>query len=391
MQHSAFFSLLACCGIFSCGGWLGACASASADQTASAPDEHLPEVQKIRLLPPAADNPRNSEGDFIVLQDGRVLFVYTHFTGGGGDHSRAHLAGRFSRDGGQTWTDQDVEILANEAGMNVMSVSLLRLQSGEIALFYLAKNSMTDCRPRMRISRDEARTWSEPIECIATPGYYVMNNDRAVQLKSGRIVLPVALHNTPDQNRFDGNAWISCYYSDDRGQTWRESETVQRGDKLTLQEPGIVELADDRLLMYCRTPHGSQYLAHSSDQGVTWSAFAPSNILSPLSPASIERIPEAGDLLLVWNDHSRIDSSLKGKRTPFTVALSRDEGQSWQRVADLEDNPSGWYCYTAIAFVEGHVLLGHCAGDRRHNNGLAETQITRFPVDWLYRTPQAAQ
>ena len=29
------------------------------------------------------------------------------------------------------------------------------------------------------------------------------------------------------------------------------------------------------------------------------------------------------------------------------------------------------------------VLLGHCAGDRR-TSGLNTTQITRFPLDWLY-------
>ena len=55
---------------------------------------------KIVLLPPGPGNPRNSEGDFIQLNDGRILFVYTHFTGGGDDHSAAHLAGRYSSDGG---------------------------------------------------------------------------------------------------------------------------------------------------------------------------------------------------------------------------------------------------------------------------------------------------
>ena len=33
--------------------------------------------------------------------------------------------------------------------MNVMSVSLLRLKSGAIAMFYLVKDSLTDCRPMM--------------------------------------------------------------------------------------------------------------------------------------------------------------------------------------------------------------------------------------------------
>ncbi|NQT53667.1 exo-alpha-sialidase, partial [bacterium] len=82
-------------------------------------------VTKIRLLPPGKGNPRNSEGDFVQLKDGRLLFVYTHFTGGGSDHARAHLAGRFSADGGRTWTADDVVVVPNEGTMNVMSASLL--------------------------------------------------------------------------------------------------------------------------------------------------------------------------------------------------------------------------------------------------------------------------
>jgi len=340
-------------------------------------------VDKIRLLPPGPGNPRNSEGDFIQLKDGRIMFAYSHFTGGGSDHAAGHLAARFSSDGGLTWTDQDIEIVKREGTFNVMSVSLLRLQSGEIALFYLRKNSLTDCRPLMRVSRDEGESWSDPIVSIEDVGYYVLNNDRAVQLKSGRLVLPVALHNTPQQDRFDGRGVISCYTSDDNGKSWRQSTTRQQGDKLTLQEPGIIELEDERLMMFCRTPHGSQYISHSNDQGDTWSPFKPSNIISPVSPATIERIPETGDLLLVWNSHDQVAPEYRGNRTPFHVAVSRDDGQTWEHKKTLEDDPNGWYCYTALTFVGDHVLLGHCAGDRREG-GLNTTQITRFSLDWLY-------
>ena len=65
------------------------------------------------------------------------------------------------------------------------------------------------------------------------------------------------------------------------------------------------------------------------------------------------------------------------------MAISRDEGQTWENRKVLEDDPNGWYCYTAITFVEGRVLLGHVAGDRR-NGKLSTTQITTFDVDWLY-------
>ncbi len=115
-------------------------------------------LTKLRLLPPGPGNPRNSEGSFLPLADGRALFVYTRFTGGAGDNAAAALAARSSADGGRTWTDRDQIIVPkDEAAMNVMSASLVRLADG-IGLVYLRKNSLTDCRAYLRVSTDEART-----------------------------------------------------------------------------------------------------------------------------------------------------------------------------------------------------------------------------------------
>lgn len=343
-------------------------------------------VTRIKLLPPGPGNPRNSEGAFIRLKDGRILFIYTHFTGGGADNAAAHLASRVSHDGGLTWSKEDTLVVPNEGKQNVMSVSLLRLASGEIALFYLRKNGWDDCRPYMRVSTDEAKTWSEPSLCIAQGGYYVLNNDRVVQLRTGRLVMPVSKHNEPG-GKYSSHGIISCFLSDDNGKTWRQSASKLTGEtekgRVILQEPGVVELRDGRLLMFIRTDAGCQFRSFSADGGNTWSPAEPSNIISPLSPASIKRIPKTGDLLLVWNNHEGIDAARRGKRTPFNVAISRNDGQTWEKVKTLEDDPGGWYCYTAIEFVGDRVLLGHCAGQQK-TGGLNLTQITIFPVAWLY-------
>ena len=364
---------------------------------APAPDppyavKQVPGVEKIRLLAPQPGNPRNSEGDFVRLKDGRILFVYTHFTGGGGDHAAAHLASRVSGDGGRTWSKKDVVVLERTGAFNDMSVSLLRLQNGTIALFYIHKNSMLDCRPMMRISSDEAKTWGDPVECITDEiGYYVLNNDRVIQLRDGRLIMAVSLHNLPAYQKPDWNGRVICYLSDDSGATWRRNHSVlvardQKGKRLIAQEPGLIELKDGRLMMWMRSNAGCQLISHSKDRGETWSEPRKSTILSPVSPATIERIPSTGDLLLAWNNHDHVDAAHKGKRTPFAVAISRDEGRTWTGVKPLEDDPNGWYCYTAMDFIDGHVLLGHCAGDRR-TGGLNLTQITRFPVTWLYAEP----
>lgn len=287
-------------------------------------------VTKIRLLPPGKGNPRNSEGSFVHLKDGKLLFIYTHFTGGRGDNSTAHLAARSSTDGGKTWTTEDELVLPNEARMNVMSVSLLRLQNGQIALFYLRKNSLEDCRAYLRLSLDEARTWGPPTLCIPAEGYFVVNNDRVIQLKTGRLVIPAARHNVPGQ-KWSQRAVARCFLSDDSGKTWRAGRGEiegPAGSKTGLQEPGVVELKDGKLMMLCRTDQGSQFRSFSEDRGETWSAPQPTDIQSPVSPASVKRIPTTGDLLVVWNDHHNVDDAHRGKRTPFNVAISKDEGKT---------------------------------------------------------------
>jgi dienelactone hydrolase len=359
-----------------------ACLVAPPPEQSAGPDG----VARVLSLPPGPGNPRNSEGDFIALKDGRLLFVYTRFTGGTADHAAADLASRSSSDGGRTWTDRDEIVVRNDGGQNVMSVSLRRLGNGEIGLFYLKKNSNDDCRLHLRRSTDEARTWGEPALCMAEPGYYVVNNDRVVRLAGGRWVVPAARHNAP------GGKWTSrgvalCYLSDDDGRTWRRGKGEIEGPgkgRSGLQEPLVVELKDGRLMMLCRTDAGFQYRSFSGDGGETWSPAEPSGLASPLSPASLERIPKTGDLLLAWNDHSRIDDARRGKRTPLAVAVSRDEGATWDVPRILEDDPDGWYCYTAIEFAGDRVLLGHCAGDSKVGR-LSRTQVTSFTLDWLYR------
>jgi sialidase-1 len=344
------------------------------------------EPKPLLVIEPGPGNPRNSEGDIIELEDGRLCLIYSRFTGGSGDDAAADLAMRISQDEGRTWSEDKIVVSRGDC-LNVMSVSLRRLAGGEIALFYLRKASETDCRPRMSISTDEAQTWSPPTLCISDEvGYYVLNNDRAVQLHSGRLVLPVAWHRGPGQP-WDSAGVIMCYLSDDRGKTWRRSKSSFKGyapdgRRITVQEPGVIELKDGRLVMYMRTDAGSQYVCHSRDGGETWSKPEPSPLASPLSPASIERIPWTGDLLCVWNDHSGVHRFPAGRRTPLCMAISKDEGKTWGKSKIIEDDPDGWYCYTAITFVKDRVLVAYCAGDKKIG-GLNRLKVTAISRDSL--------
>ncbi len=322
-------------------------------------------------LDPTHDNPRNSEGSFVTLKSGRILFIYTRFLGGAADHSPAQLVSIQSDDGGRTWSREPKIVVENPPGANVMSVSLLRLRGGPIALFYLAKNSLLDCRPVMRISTDEAQTWSEPRHVGDAPGYFVLNNDRVIQLQSSRLVAPVGFHRSrgsdPQNYRsLDMRAIALWYLSDDAGKTWQEADdwwALPMRTTTGLQEPGVVELADGHLFSWARTDQGAQFGCYSTDNGKRWSAPEKTDLESPASPASIKRLPGSSDLLALYNDHSGRFPFPKGKRSPLVAAISSDGGKTWPHRKLLEDDQTGWYCYTAIHFTEDAALLAYCAGD----------------------------
>ena len=344
-------------------------------------------------LQPGPNNPRNSEGAFMPLGDGRIMFAYSRYYGNSNsDDATADIAARYSYDWGRTWTTNDEIVVKNEGGLNVMSVSLLRLQSGEIALFYVRKNSKADCRPVMRRSFDEGKTWGEPTVCITDEvAYYVLNNDRVVQLKNGRLLFAVAHHSLPDGKR-DYLGKVLTYFSDDNGKTWRRGKSELQvlaadGKRCVAEEPGVVELKDGSVLMWIRSDAGCQYMCRSFDRGETWSEPQPSALVAPRAPASIKCLP-TGDLLAIWNDHTNRPDEAKlapkwsnGRRTPLTAAISRDEGRTWTHRRNIEEDESGWFCYTAMHLLDdGTVLLGYCAYE-----GLSHSRLVKVPLDWFYQ------
>lgn len=351
--------------------------------------------EAVFTLETGPGNPRNTEGGFVTLQDGRLLYVYSRFLGDStADHATGHLASAIREPKSGQWTAHDEPLFPREGKQNDMSASLLRLADGRIGLFYAVKNSLLDCRLRLRTSDDEGQTWSEPIDCM--PGennYFVINNDRVIQTESGRLIIPAAAH--VRDGKWDAAADLVCFLSDDAGNTWRRGKQSlvglkEEGQRYTTQEPGVIELQDGKILLWCRTDIGTQSVAYSSDGGETFSKLKPWNFRSPRSPASIKRIPTTGDWLLVWNDDYDAAAGHSGKRTPLNTAISRDEGKTWSNVRSLETDPAGWFCYTAIHFVEDEVFFAYWIP---HPKGLSHgigTRVTQAPISWLYKEQASA-
>ncbi|NLY98127.1 MAG: exo-alpha-sialidase [Clostridiaceae bacterium] len=108
-------------------------------------------------ITPSATNRRNSEGAFLTLEDGRIVFVYSKFIGEtGADDAKAYIAKRESCDGGFTWSDDVILFSPDDFNaLNIMSVSLVRLPGGDVGLFFLIRYGWHDTRPYLFRSKDE--------------------------------------------------------------------------------------------------------------------------------------------------------------------------------------------------------------------------------------------
>jgi sialidase-1 len=322
-------------------------------------------------------NPRYTEGSIVELSDGSLLFAVTEFQDSGSDFAKAHIVGRVSTDGGQTW-EAPRELQQNTGGMNVMSVSLRRVGAG-ISMFYLQKNSVDDLDMFVRSSSDEGQTFGEATLVTADPGYHVINNDRVTQLSSGRLLVPAA--STADVHKV--NHFVShCYISDDGGRSWRNGKGQLDAPQRGAMEPEVVELNDGRVLMIVRTQLGYIGKSYSSDGGETWSQLESLGVRAPEAPSTLRRIPSTGDLVLIFNDNFTPGAGHGGKRTPLTAAISSDEGVTWKNVGNLESDASKTFSYTSLTFVRDRAVMSYW------ESGEGSQLSCRFrsvPVGWFYR------
>lgn len=353
-------------------------------------------------LVPGPDNPRNSEGAFLTLPDGEILYAYSRYKGKScSDEATTDLCLLRSRDDGRTFGEESTILTCEgEDGVNAMSLSMMHMENGDIGLFYLVRTTYTLLRMFLRRSRDGGRTWGERVLCTPQEGFFVVNNDRVIRLSNGRILIPAASHRSglrgdmeEGSRFFDSRAEDMFFYSEDDGATWKPasgkcsmpySSCCYSG----LQEPGVVELTPGHLWGWARTDLGRQYEMFSMDYGNTWTACQPSRFTSPNGPLSMKR-DENGVLYAIWNPIPQYNGReepgkvFMGGRTPYVIAVSRDNGQTFTEPVSFEEEEDHGYCYCAIHFTKDAMLLAYCAGGPEDGSCLTKTRIRRIPRSQL--------
>jgi len=372
--------------------------------------------KEVLFLEANKNIPRNGEGTFARLSDGRIIFAYTEYYGvDWADDAIAHICASFSSDEGETWSHPIVIVEKDPDAENIMSPSLFNIADGRLGMTYLRKFELPDgaltCMPMFISSCDNGKTWSAPVCCIERTGYYCPQNDCVTVTKEGRIILPFSSHRlyrrrggTPgaDEPR---TPEIFIVVSDDNGNSFKHISTVKSpfDDVVGFAEPGVYVHEDGTYWMYCRTAYGFQYFSVSADEGKTWTTPMPQFCFtSPDAPMKVKKVGKY--TVSVFNPigyyctRNAFEVWKSPKRTPLVCAVSRDDGRSFlptpRAMANgalldfekntylLESDEGESYCYPAVIETKDGFLVSYY-----HSNGtgicLNSTKIQKVYFDEL--------
>lgn len=234
-----------------------------------------------------------------------------------------------------------------------------------------------------RWSDDDGRTWSE-VKLIAPlndPAFKGMSATRMTETSSGAWLIgshaadwsvkPLSTRQYILRSEDQGNSWMVLPGAQPNG--WF-APAFNRMD-----EGRPISLGGGKVLFVARTPEGHLWMAHSEDDGKTWTQPAPSPLVHPDAPPMIFLLSDGKTLVAFHhNRHSQtVYQGLSGKmegqkdRSEIWVATSADEGRTWSEPrfllanAALPDLPTSWFNYQCSyldCFVDGdtlHLFMPH--------------------------------
>lgn len=350
----------------------------------------------ITIANASDEHPRHSEASVIELKDGKLMIAWMEYLEsdiGSGDNAPNRISVMISDDEGLTWGEHRVIIETKEGSVNSYSPNFIRLTEEEIILIYfnylvLEAGKPPATRAFLKRTCDEGKTFTES-EVIWDSMPINFASSVVKKLLNGRVIIPVA--------KQTGNIWsstdhfdVGCAFSDDEGKTWEFSDNWIYLPMRGCSEGHIEELRNGQILMVLRTQLGSVFKSYSDDGGKTWSKAQTTGMKAPESCPDLNRIPQTGDLMLTWNN-SLYDPrfiSHYGKRTPLTVAISKDEGETWTNIKDIEDNPYWGYSNPACTFTtSGKGILTYWATKYKSDwrmGGPISLKAAIFDIGWLY-------
>lgn len=292
--------------------------------------------------------------NFLVLPGNRILLAYFYGSREGNSDVRIYVSRREEGICGQ-WSEP--QPVSPDDGIPHWNPVLHRYSDGTIALFYKVSDKIYCWKTYIQISKDEGLTWSEPQEMIPgdNSGGRGPVRNKILKTASGRLVCGGST---------ELSEWL-CFFdlSDDEGKTWRRTSDIALPELHTeeylqsggvTQDRGIIQptLWEDASGIHAlmRSTQGYIYRTDSADDGETWCDPYRIELPNNNSGIDLDRTDD-GSLVLAYNP---VNLNW-GVRSPLSLAISKDDGKSWQHLTHLVT--SLWkpveYSYPCVRWQDG--------------------------------------
>jgi len=325
---------------------------------------------------------------------------------------------RRSTDDGKTWSaPRSIADVPGPKTKNPFALAMKNVEPNDVTYnnpVMIADKAgtvhMLFCLEYMRVfyqrSDDDGLTFSAATEItVAFEGFkkeypwkvLATGPNHSIQLKSGRLVVPVWL-STGEGGNAHRPSVTATIFSDDGGKTWKAGEiAVPCTDEwINPNETVAVELNDGRVMLNVRNESKAhrRLLVTSADGATGWSKPKFDDaLLEPICMGGTVRYRHDGkNLILFSNPHNLEKAAGKAElgknrdRKNLSVKVSDDEGQSWKINKPLEPGPS---MYSDLAVTQSGTILCFygSSGEGKGVAAFAGGQLTlaRFNLEWLMK------
>lgn len=194
-----------------------------------------------------------------------------------------------------------------------------------------------------------------------------------IQLDDGRIL--VGLYS-------DGFSFSLVGITDDYGTTWKYSEPIVGGGNI---QPAFAVKQDGTIVAYMRDNGPAPKRVHvseSKDRGETWSkVYDHAEMFNPGSGLEVMTMSD-GDWVCIYNDKQ------SGRHT-LAVALSDDEGETWEWTRHIEARETGQGAFHYPSIIEGsdgnlHVSYSYFINEAHNGEEKGKSiKYATFNKEWL--------
>ena len=257
--------------------------------------------------------------------------------------------------------------LVDVRGVAMWNPVLFKKEDEGIILFYKVGETIPVWKTWFVESRDNGETFSTPQELVPgdeSGGRGPVKN-KPIRLQDGTVLAPASL---------EGETWDAFVdISKDDCVTWEKSELVPlRRSSFNIQmvdrpynkhyiygkgviQPTLWQDEEGTVHMFLRSTSSRIIRSDSTDGGRTWCMAYDTGLPNNNSGIDMVRMPD-GRLVLVYNPRENLPNYYKGPRTPLVVAVSGNNGETFEEVCVLE-NTQGNFCYPSVICNDKNEIL----------------------------------